>query len=315
MSSTSGSMSVASMVSPSSEQSMANQLNSMASQLHRQSYGSGLGALSLNGDSRRESVDSRLGNGLQELRLNSPYASNNQSTTSIQSTLQQQRNPGNTADRLSNPRFSNSYQPQRLPEPMSPRSTIPKTAPTITGPAMGNIARAAEPTKGQAWAFPEEIVERIPSSSNSRHREDSQSISRVGTSFLNLDSRRSSMADSVASNYPEHHPSSKMYLITITLCKIVKVTELQNDDPESANNGQPYSRTPELRISHKLAERKRRTEMKELFENLRDLMPQERGSKASKWEILTKAIAEHNAQAKLIEELQKETIQSPIGNG
>jgi hypothetical protein len=33
--------------------------------------------------------------------------------------------------------------------------------------------------------------------------------------------------------------------------------------------------------------------MKELFEQLRDMMPQERGSKASKWEILTKAIAEH----------------------
>ena len=28
--------------------------------------------------------------------------------------------------------------------------------------------------------------------------------------------------------------------------------------------------------------------MKELFEQLRELMPQERGSKASKWEILTK---------------------------
>ncbi|KAI9647288.1 hypothetical protein NHQ30_003671 [Ciborinia camelliae] len=326
LTSTSGSMSVASMVSPSSEQSMANQF-SMAGQLHRQSYGSGLGALSINGDSRRESVDSRLGNGLQELRLNSPYASNNQSTTSIQSTLQQQRNPGNAADRLSNPRYSNSYQPQRLPEPMSPRSTIPKTAPTITGPAMSNIARAAEPTKGQAWAFPEEIVEKIPPS-HSRNREDTQSISRVGTSFLNLDSRRSSMAESIASsqyttesrlpagqrrledgissdfrlsrassefqNVSHHHHSLQNR----------QISDLQTDEGDSPNNGQPYSRTPELRVSHKLAERKRRTEMKELFENLRDLMPQERGNKASKWEILTKAIAEHNSQAKQIDDLK-----------
>lgn len=249
------------------------------------------------GMSRRESVDSRMNQGFNEMRLGgSPYASHNPSTTSIQSTLQQQRNPRPNFETLAVHRISNGYQPSAERNPDGHMKSV-RTAPAITGPAIGQIARAAEPTKGQAWAFPEEEIHRLPSRD-----------SLIG-------SRRSSVADSLASSQftaesrlppgqrrlddglaaAEYQPrlsnaSGEFPAVHHHSLQHKQLGDLRNEESPHAGS-QPYSRTPELRVSHKLAERKRRTEMKELFEQLRDLMPQERGSKASKWEILTKGSA------------------------
>lgn len=245
--------------------------------------------------SRRESVDSRINQEFGGMRLGaSPYASANHSTTSIQNTLQQQRNPRTGLDTLSIHRISNGYQPNAERNPLDGMKAI-RTAPTITGPTTGTIARAAEPTKGQAWAFPEDEIQRMPSTTHSL-----------------IDSRRSSVAESFASSQfttesrlppgqrrlddglatPDYNRmssnSGEFPAVHHHTLQHRQLGDLQAEEAGAHSGGQPYSRTPELRISHKLAERKRRTEMKELFEQLRDLMPQERGSKASKWEILTK---------------------------
>ena len=68
------------------------------------------------------------------------------------------------------------------------------------------------------------------------------------------------------------------------------VTNLQGPDHAATPGSGNYSRTPELRVSHKMAERKRRSEMKSLFDELNGILPNSPGSKSSKWEILTKCM-------------------------
>ncbi|KAJ2969439.1 hypothetical protein NUW58_g9990 [Xylaria curta] len=282
-------MTVASMVSPTTPGSAR-----FDRPLSLDSVPSGMlsGTASVGPESRRESVDSRINQGFGDLRLGgSPYASANHSTTSIHGSLAQQRNQRVGLEHLSVHRISNGYQPsvERTPE-SHPKS---RTAPAITGPA----------TKDE--------MQRMPPG--------------IGSGTF-LDSRRSSVAESIASSQftadsrlppgqrrledaigPDFQRlsgnSADFQTIHHHTLQHKQLVDLQSEESSPHSGSQPYSRTPELRVSHKLAERKRRTEMKELFEQLRDLMPQERGSKASKWEILSKAITEHQRQTDHIKQL------------
>jgi hypothetical protein len=165
---------------------------------------------------------------------------------------------------------------------------------------------APAPTKGYAWAFPDGYEEEEPRASSSGE----SSIDRS-----NLPSRQNSIATSmnssiytIDSRHPHGqqrlddgtHPYSYSMDCLLTGSDIPSthhhsmqhrsVTSLQNVDHNnalSAGSGS-YSRTPELRVSHKMAERKRRSEMKTLFDDLNNILPNSPGSKSSKWEILTK---------------------------
>lgn len=249
-------------------------------------------------NSKRGSVDWSGFKGLG-LQGRPPYTSNNQSTTSTQNSLQQQRNPGLTvpsADRLSAPRFPSTYQP-------SPQRHV-RRAPTITSPATSAVANAAEPTKGQPWAFPDDTGRGVSMSPSE--------IDSHATSYF--ESRRSSIADSMASSkytkesllpdsqrrLEDAYPQAKFPQMSRGSPKLhdaahyhhslqhCQVGNIRDQEGEPLGSTQPYSRTLELRESHKLAEQKHRNEMKEFYGELQEMLPSIRGNKTSRWQILSK---------------------------
>ncbi|KAL1636408.1 hypothetical protein SLS58_009827 [Diplodia intermedia] len=247
-------------------------------------------------ESRRSSVDSRMNAGMTHLAISpsSPYESQNTSRVSLVSSLQQQR--GITAaenHRHSGPPLS----------PLGPRDSIrstdsvrsnqaPRRAPVIN-PNPRNVSgmpdpMAAAPTKGFPWAFPDaEPDERRGSSSGD---------SSIERSTRSIPSRQNSFATSINSSiYAEAlPPGQKRFEDEIPhthhhSMQHRNITNLQSEHAATPGTGN-YSRTPELRVSHKMAERKRRSEMKQLFDELNGIIPNSPGNKSSKWEILTKSI-------------------------
>ncbi|KAL9579581.1 MAG: hypothetical protein Q9212_005026 [Teloschistes hypoglaucus] len=149
------------------------------------------------------------------------------------------------------------------------------------------VYNADKPTAGQPYAFPDPEVHH-----SSGSNDDPRRASRAGLSRRNSD--RTSMTSSVyttESRPPGSHRTMDGDAIpgthhhTLQHRQVSQLTG-ESDSPDATS---PYSRTPALRASHKLAERKRRTEMKHLFDALRNQIPASHGSKSSKWEILSKA--------------------------
>lgn len=222
-------------------------------------------------DSRRSSIDSRTNVNLDSLAINpgSPYESHNPShrasEVSLASSFQQ------PPSRTSNPpppppRSSGPVGPTR--RPVTSGGTVPKRAPAIAAnPRQAGVnPTSSQPTKGFAWAFPDTKEE--DEVSDPMSPEPSRQGSMASSSINNLDNPYA--LRHVASHHTLPHKS---------------LSGLPSCDTIGTGN---YSRTPELRVSHKLAERKRRSEMKDLFDNLNRILPNSPGNKSSKWEVLSK---------------------------
>ncbi|PNS18506.1 Protein esc1 [Sphaceloma murrayae] len=255
-------------------------------------------------ESRRSSVDSRMHSGFNNLAINpmSPYESQHPSQVSLAASLrrpegQNQLSPLSSRNQL---RPQESHSSTRVAPPIVPN---PRQygAPDPT---------SSRPVQGFPWAFPDTalaaVEERPKRRASSSESSDSQKMSRQN-SFA-----ASSVRSSVFSAEVPMPIGQRKFEDGMAFQKIIgpigadgvtedpsmthhhsmqhrSVTALQHEHGAAGSPG-GYSRTPELRVSHKLAERKRRSEMKDLFEELNKAVPTNGGAKASKWEILSKAI-------------------------
>ncbi|RPA91989.1 HLH-domain-containing protein [Choiromyces venosus 120613-1] len=270
--------------------------------------------------SRRSSFDSRLGN----LNLSSPInGTPAASQVSLASTLQRERgihsdspashrveNGDTNGSSTGNPyvgiprRYTsaadsgNGYTPSHKsngPTRVAPPIIGAPRFPYINGPHPH--PNAPSPTKGYPYAFPDPDFAGPPSRSSRDGIPGRNSTSSlVGSTASSIYSTNSGLLHPNLADNGNGNFSGGQYAQTANGNQHHH-HHLQTRKPSAGASGDsasppvtPYSRTPELRVSHKLAERKRRKEMKDLFDELRDQLPAERGGKSSKWEVLTKAI-------------------------
>jgi hypothetical protein len=138
-------------------------------------------------ESRRSSVDSRMNMGMGHLQISpsSPYDSQNVSRTSLASNLQQQRGitEGRPNGILSPLGARNGLRPQVVPRRAPVINPNPRSVSGMPDPT------AAAPTKGFAWAFPDQ-----PEAPDMQRRSSSAS------SIEELPSRQNSFTASINSS-------------------------------------------------------------------------------------------------------------------
>ncbi|KAK9454108.1 hypothetical protein V1511DRAFT_461044 [Dipodascopsis uninucleata] len=142
----------------------------------------------------------------------------------------------------------------------------PRVAPPVFSYQYAPHPNAPSPTKGFPYAFP-----------------DPGSLPPAQTQHYGYQSN--------ASTVPyQQPPRSSVDSYDRLSVRSLDLDESGSTTTTTTTGAGPYSRSPELRQTHKIAERKRRRDMSLLYDDLKEILPEEKGVKSSKHEILSRAI-------------------------